>query len=82
MLIGYLIIGALIGAMCASQVKQNIFAGIIIGMFFGPFAFLILLFGLNLKKCPNCREKIEKKAKVCKHCKTRFVRKKEKTNLQ
>jgi predicted amidophosphoribosyltransferase len=41
----------------------------IIGVLLGPFGILIALFSQgNRKRCPHCRELIDKDATVCSHC--------------
>lgn len=38
------------------------------GLLVGPIALLGVLLTSAKKRCPQCAEKIRKKAKVCKHC--------------
>lgn len=64
----WVIIGWCFGAISAAYAKQSILAGVVLGTFLGPFALVIVLFAFNLKKCPNCYEKIKKEAKTCKYC--------------
>ena len=67
----FAIIGGAIGAM-----KGRVGPGILLGVLLGPLG---ILFSLGLtsqkdldkkstRKCPYCAERIQKKAKVCKHC--------------
>lgn len=64
----------------ANLIKRSGFAWFFISLIFSPllaFVALIvlgrptlpgLLAGLNLKKCPQCAEKVKKGAKVCRFC--------------
>src|ERR1019366_570532 len=43
--------------------------GFIVGVIFGPFGLLFVLFSSgNRKTCPFCKEKIHKDATVCSRC--------------
>jgi len=73
MLLGWALIGALIGIAAAQRKGFSIAAGIVGGLLLGPLAVLMFFVSgvsradLNTK-CPHCAEWIKREAKVCRHC--------------
>ena len=65
--------GGLVGYAAADKRGFSRVAGVLAGVFFGPFAFLLffvsgLTRGDASRKCPRCAEWIKAEAVVCKHC--------------
>lgn len=51
--------------------KGEALTGFIVGALFGPFGVLFALFSSgNRRPCPQCREKIDRKATICPHCRS------------
>jgi hypothetical protein len=64
------IVAALIG-----QRKGEGCLGFIVGVLFGPFGLLFVIFSSgNRMACSACREKIHKDASICPHCRTGVTR--------
>jgi len=58
----------LVAAMIGSP-KGQTGTGFLIGLFFGPFGVLIMLFTTGSRReCPYCRELVKEAATVCPHC--------------
>lgn len=62
------LLGALIGISAARAKGLGTAAGIIGGLLLGPFAILMFLCSGDKKRCPHCKEWIEKKAAICYCC--------------
>lgn len=65
--------GGLLGYAAADKRGFSPVAGVVAGVFLGPFAFLLFLVsgitrGDASRKCPRCAEWIKADAIVCKHC--------------
>lgn len=70
LLLGWPLIGAVIGYVAASKRGFSPVVGVLVGALLGVFSFVLLLFGANskMKKCPACLEWIDARATACKHC--------------
>jgi len=72
--IGWLILGALFGAVAAERKGWNLAVGILAGALLGILApLLFFLSGITggdpaNVKCPFCAEMIKAEARICKHC--------------
>lgn len=59
---------AIISAMVGSKKGEGLL-GFIVGLLFGPFGLLFVIFSKgNRKDCPFCKEPMNKDATVCPHC--------------
>jgi hypothetical protein len=74
MLLYWLLIGPLIGALAAQRRGYSIVGGILGGLLLGPLAFLMFFISGIFsskeqgKKCSYCAEFVKREATVCKHC--------------
>lgn len=74
MLIGWTILGALIGWAASQKRGFNPIAGVLGGLLLGPFAILMYFVSgvgggvATLVKCPHCAESVKAEAQVCRHC--------------
>jgi hypothetical protein len=66
--IAWVLFGALIGVSAASRRGFSTAAGIIAGMLLGPLSFLMYFASGDRRRCPQCAEWIQKKARLCPHC--------------
>jgi hypothetical protein len=64
----WIIVGAVIGMLAASNKGFSIIGGIIGGALLGPLAILMFLCSNGKKRCPFCAEWIHKKANMCHYC--------------
>ena len=71
LLIGWVLFG-LIGAAIGPKKGINTMGAFLAGVLLGPFALLMVFVTSNIKPCPQCAEKVNKDAKVCKHCGFKF----------
>jgi hypothetical protein len=62
--------GALIGVAAAQRRGFGTAGGVIGGLLLGPLAYLMFFASGNRRKCPQCAEWMQKKAKICPHCKS------------
>lgn len=73
-ILGWWIIGALIGYAASQKKGFSPVGGVLGGMWLGPLAFLMFMVSgvtkedANRKKCPHCAEWVKGDAKICKHC--------------
>lgn len=77
MWIMFALLGALIGGVAARYRGFNEVGGVIIGAILGVLSPLMFLASNGKKRCAQCAEWIETKAKVCPHCGTPVAGKKE-----
>lgn len=70
LLLGWPLIGAVIGYIAATKRGFAPVVGILVGALLGVFSIVLLVFGDNskMKKCPACLEWIDVRATACKHC--------------
>ncbi len=59
-----------------AQKRRSAALGLIAGLLLGPLAVLLALASgrANMMRCPNCRENIDRDARVCPHCRTALGR--------
>lgn len=70
-LIGFTISG-LIGYLIGKPKGAGGF-GFIVSVLLGPIGWLIIaIHGGNLKKCPNCAERVKPEATVCRFCQSKL----------
>ncbi len=69
-IIFWALFGALIGVAAAQRRGFSTAGGIIGGLLLGPLAILMFFASGHRKKCPQCAEWVQKKAKLCPHCKS------------
>lgn len=69
-IIAWMIFGALIGVSASQRRGFGTAAGIIGGLLLGPLAVLMYFVSSDRMKCSQCAEWINKKAKLCPHCKS------------
>jgi hypothetical protein len=67
---GWVIFGALIGALASQRRGFNMAVGVLSGMFLGFFSPLMFFASSGRRKCPKCAEFIKREAKVCPHCRS------------
>lgn len=70
--IAWILFGALIGVSAAQRRGFGTASGVIGGMLLGPLAILMYFVTGDRMKCPECAEWINKKAKLCPHCKSKL----------
>ncbi len=58
------VIGALIGIL-----RGHPGYGAFLGFFFGPLGWLLAVMADSRIKCPDCKESIQREARICPHCK-------------
>lgn len=62
------VVGAVVGGVIG-QYRNRVVEGVIGGFFFGPIAWLLLLFGPDTRrKCGQCLGAVPATARVCCHC--------------
>ena len=66
----WLFLGALIGGTAAHYRGFSNLSGIVIGALLGPASVLMFLASSGRRKCSQCQEWIQKKAKICPFCKS------------
>jgi hypothetical protein len=74
MVIFWILFGALIGVSAAQRRGFGTVSGLLGGMLLGPLAVLMYFVSGDRKKCPQCAEWINKKAKLCPHCKSNLCK--------
>ena len=70
LILGWVLLGALVGGTAANYRGFGNFSGVVIGAILGPFSVLMFLASNGKKHCPQCAEWIPKKASVCPHCRS------------
>lgn len=70
MIIFWILFGALIGVSAAQRRGFGTASGVLAGMLLGPLAVLMYFASGDRMKCPQCAEWINKKARICPHCKS------------
>jgi len=68
MLLGWLILGAVVGGIAANTRGFSSASGIICGALLGLFSPLLFLATGRLRPCPSCAERIRPEAAVCRFC--------------
>jgi len=68
--IAWVLFGALIGVSAAGRRGFGTAAGVIGGMLLGPLSILMYFASGDRVKCPQCAEWIQKKARLCPHCRS------------
>jgi hypothetical protein len=69
-LITWLFLGPMVGAAAAQQRGMNMATCILGGFLIGPFSLYLFMVDGSRERCPACAEWIQKKAKLCPHCKS------------
>jgi hypothetical protein len=72
MLLWLFLLGALLGGVFGSLRGHNVLVSILVSAFLFPIGTLLVLLVPGKKRCPQCRERIERKAMVCRFCQYRF----------
>jgi hypothetical protein len=70
MVMFWVLLGALIGIAAAQARGFGTASGLIGGMMLGPLAILMFFASSGRRKCPQCAEWTQKKAKICPHCRS------------
>lgn len=65
--------GAIIGMYAGSKRGFGAGAGFVGGLFLGPLALLMFFADGGKRKCPHCREWIDKKATKCPRCQSELT---------
>lgn len=65
--------GALVGVSAAHHKGFSVAGGIIGGILLGVLSPLMFFASGHRKRCPQCAEWIERKAKLCPHCRADLV---------
>lgn len=69
----YVLLAVVVGA-SASNKNRSAVGWAALSLAISPLVAFLLLFisGENIKKCPQCAEKVKPEALVCKHCSYKF----------
>lgn len=70
MVLFWVLFGALIGLAAANRRGFGTLAGVIGGMLLGPLAVLMFFASSSRRRCAQCAEWMQAKAKLCPHCKS------------
>ena len=66
--LAWMLLGALVGGTAAHYRGFSNAGGVVIGAFLGIASPLMFFASSGKRRCPQCAEWIQKKAKVCPHC--------------
>jgi|GEM_PF-2260170 len=62
-------VSLLIGGLLGKYIKDRPGAGVLLAAFLGPLGWLLVLaIEDNMRKCPQCQERVAKEASVCRYC--------------
>ena len=71
-LVTMFLVGAILGGIFGVMRGHNVVVSILVSAFLFPIGTLLVLLVPGKKRCPQCKERIERKATVCRFCQYHF----------